>query len=90
MGRKKSNSFGLHDVHGNALEWCQDRFAADYYADSPPSDPSGAKEGSPRVVRGGSWNSLAGDCRSAYRYGGEPWRRFNGLGFRVVRSPSGK
>jgi formylglycine-generating enzyme required for sulfatase activity len=90
VGRKKSNSFGLHDVHGNALEWCQDRFAEDYYADSPPSDPSGAKEGSPQVVRGGSWNGLAGDCRSAFRYGGEPGRRFNGLGFRVARSPSGK
>jgi hypothetical protein len=38
------------------------------------------------VIRGGSWNNQAENCRSAYRNGNEPENRNNNLGFRVARS----
>ena len=41
--------------------------------------------GSYRVFRGGSWSSTAVICRSAYRYGGVPDRRYDYLlGLRLV------
>jgi len=90
VGQKKPNPFGLHDVHGNVFEWCQDWHAGDYYANSPPSDPSGATEGSFRVHRGGSLDYWSGGCRSAYRLWDTPSLRSASVGFRVARSPSGK
>ena len=43
-----------------------------YYEESPVDDPTGAATGSGRVIRGGGWYNPAGNCRSAYRYGGVP------------------
>jgi formylglycine-generating enzyme required for sulfatase activity len=68
VGQKLPNPWGLHDMHGNVWEWCQDRF--DYYAGGIALDPQGPSVGSDRVVRGGSWRGWfegAGRCRSAYR-----------------------
>ncbi|MBF0452797.1 MAG: SUMF1/EgtB/PvdO family nonheme iron enzyme [Candidatus Magnetomorum sp.] len=39
-----------------------------------------------RVVRGGSWNNNARNCRSANRNRNEPGNRNNNLGFRLVFS----
>lgn len=44
--------------------------------------------GSDRVIRGGSWNSLARNCQSSYRSRFEPPARSSRLGFRVARGPS--
>jgi len=44
--------------------------------------------GSNRVIRGGSWNNSARNCRSAYRNGNDPGNRRNNLGFRLVLAPS--
>ena len=84
VGEKKPNPWGLYDMHGNVLEWCQD-----WYGDYPSSsvtDPTGAASGARRVSRGGSWNFLSVNCRSAFRYGNTPVHRYYGLGFRVLRS----
>ncbi|MCI5126486.1 MAG: hypothetical protein D3925_18915 [Candidatus Electrothrix sp. AR5] len=44
------------------------------------------KPGENRVIRGGSWNNKARNCRSAYRNRNEPDNRNDNLGFRCVRA----
>lgn len=81
------NPWGLHDVHGNVCEWCLDYRSA--YESMPVRDPVGDLGSSKRAVRGGSWISLPGDARSAYRIGWPRGLRVRFLGFRLaLRSPS--
>ncbi len=42
-------------MSGNVQEWTADFYTADYYANSPTSDPQGPDSGTLRVVRGASW-----------------------------------
>lgn len=81
-----ANDWGLYDMHGNVWEWCADWYG-DYVVNADNtvfSDPSGPTQGSERVVRGGSWLSEAGQCRSASRYSFNPDYGSDELGFRVV------
>jgi formylglycine-generating enzyme required for sulfatase activity len=68
-------------MHGNVCEWCND-FYAEY--DRVTEDPKGPSRGMQRVLRGGSWQDPAADCRSAFRLPLEPTKRLPANGFRVV------
>ena len=85
VGSFPANAFGLHDMHGNVWQWCQD-----WYGDYPQKDvvdPTGPEKGTSRVLRGGSWNSFHQVCRSACRFGLVSGNRDNhGLGCRLCFS----
>ncbi len=88
VGQKRPNAWGLHDMHGNVAEWCQDWYDSEYYArcesDDPagPSAPSPSSIGSDRVIRGGY--GMPPSCRSAAR--GKEWENGHNctVGFRVA------
>ncbi|MEM7205851.1 MAG: SUMF1/EgtB/PvdO family nonheme iron enzyme [Planctomycetota bacterium] len=80
------NPLGLFDVHGNVFEWCRDRYGP-YAADHEViTDPTGPSQGNLRVVRGGSYKSVAESCRSSHRNACSPDDRNTSTGFRVVLS----
>jgi formylglycine-generating enzyme required for sulfatase activity len=85
VAQKKPNDWGLYDMIGNVCELCSDRYGD--YLSKPVTDPRGASSGSDRVLRGGSWDDSAGDCRSASRIIPDQRYRDYDIGFRVALSP---
>ncbi len=84
VGEKQANAWGLYDMHGNVWEWCQDWYGN--YDAGASTDPAGPASGACRVLRGGAWTYVAGDCRSAYRGNSVPEGSGWVSGFRVVVS----
>lgn len=85
-GQFTPNAWGLFDMSGNVLEWCEDVYHADY--SGAPADGSPWLEGgesSKRVTRGGDWDHYIQNLRSAYRSGERATARDSRVGFRVVR-----
>jgi formylglycine-generating enzyme required for sulfatase activity len=80
-GGKDPNTWLVHDVLGNAAEWCHDWYGA-YPGDDV--DPWGPDTGDRRAVRGGQYDDDAGSCRAAARDSEPPGSSRAGLGFRVV------
>jgi serine/threonine protein kinase/formylglycine-generating enzyme required for sulfatase activity len=78
------NRYGAFDMHGNMSEWCRDRYARLPVGDVV--DPVGPLVGSIRVVRGGKWNDVAVNCRSAIRRESDPLASVFGHGFRLALS----
>ncbi|MFN6339145.1 MAG: formylglycine-generating enzyme family protein, partial [Cyanobacteriota bacterium] len=88
-----ANAWGLHDMHGNVWEWCLDHWHESYEDEGAPTDGSAwmnkDEKGGTRLLRGGSWFSFPGYCRSAYRRRNRPDYANYYVGFRVVCLPQG-
>jgi formylglycine-generating enzyme required for sulfatase activity len=86
VGTFLANRFGLHDMHGNVFEWCEDAFGD--YSTAPHREGDGLREipGEPiRVYRGGSFHFPPQKARSAYRDRHDPSIRLSVLGLRASR-----
>jgi formylglycine-generating enzyme required for sulfatase activity len=87
VGRKQANVFGLHDMHGNVLEWVEDVWHDNYRG--APTDGTAWMQGGDqarRVLRGGSWDSSPQILRSANRFRIAPDYRYDYTGFRIART----
>jgi formylglycine-generating enzyme required for sulfatase activity len=101
VGLKKPNPWGLHDMHGNVMEWTLDQYTPNGYAGLGTDNPwSVSTQPYPHAVRGGAWTDAAERLRCAARVGSDPtWKQQDpqlpksiwyhtdaqGLGFRLVR-----
>lgn len=93
VATRRPSAWGLHDLHGNVWEWCEDTFQRSY--EDAPVDGTAWTEGDEesevgtRVYRGGSSYYPAEYCRSAGRNWDYPSYRVRSLGFRPAFSLPG-
>jgi formylglycine-generating enzyme required for sulfatase activity len=87
-GRPRGRSrWGAEDLAGNVWEWCQDGWNERHPVDNVVDRCDHGDTGSPRVVRGGSWNDPSRHLRASTRFRFGPEYLYFNLGFRVVLRP---
>ena len=81
------NPWGLHHMHGNVQEWCLDTSEKEQQNSSVTSEQIENAVAQPtsgnKAIKGGSWNSSANQCRSAYRDSFPPTHKSNEIGLRI-------
>ena len=82
VGQLMPNAFGLHDVMGNAWEWCNDP----YPQQGRVTDAHRVTDNIARELRGGSWQTGSRALRSAERHAAFAGEAGADFGFRLVRT----
>ncbi len=79
--------FGIYEMAGNVAEWVNDRYAPDYYQQSPALNPTGPINGYYRAFRGGFWGSAYVGLQTSHRdwAGADTQESF--IGFRCGITP---
>ncbi|AKV04301.1 serine/threonine kinase [Labilithrix luteola] len=93
VGLKEPNGWGLYDMLGNAIEWCNDAFNGLGYGPGPLTDPSPNFDLLPNGVMrgsgGGPCGAYASGTTASHRCESARWVATPGIGFRLVRSVKG-
>jgi len=84
VGSFPPNPYGLYDMAGNAMEWCDDWYEKTVEL-KVFTNPSGPSSGIDKLMRGGNVFSIEHYLRLNQRYHNPPW--FKSAGFRIVREP---
>ena len=95
VGKYAASGYGLYDMAGNVSEWCLDEYNSDFYLSSPRRNPTAGvnnvngvvdsyKVKTQRVLRGGTWSSIAKHMRVADRNRAPADRCSRIYGFRCV------
>jgi formylglycine-generating enzyme required for sulfatase activity len=78
VGKKKPNSWGLYDMHGNVMEWTLDQYAPEYQQDAGRVSENPWLQSTkpyPQTARGGSWMDDANRLRCGARSASDPsWK----------------
>ena len=86
VGSFDANPFGLHDMHGNVLEWVQDCRGSDYRTAPGTATAYTGGSCSRRILRGGAWDTSARNLRSGNRFSAEAIESRRWRGFRVAQT----
>lgn len=86
VGSFQPNAFGIHDMHGNVWEWCEDWFGA--YPNEDQIDPVGPENGEGKCLRGGCYADSVHFVRTAQRGNTTPHVKSGTIGMRVVLDDS--
>lgn len=81
---ERANPWGIFAGTYGAWEWVADGYAADYYRDSPDTDPQGPEGARYRVLRGGGYRSDPNSVRCANRGSARPSTSSEVITFRVA------
>lgn len=84
VGSFRPNTLGLHDMSGNAWEWCSDTGGGDYTT-AGRVNPC-AQGGRSHIIRGGQQDTDAKACRVSARIDWYPRAFCGGSGFRIART----
>ena len=79
VGSYPPNPWGLHDMHGNVMEWTQDAPA------DAAADPAAPSRSGFRTLRGGAWADNPARCRAAHGLRSAPDSRSDLFGLRILR-----
>jgi formylglycine-generating enzyme len=88
VGSLAPSKFGIYDMIGNVAEWVEDCYSSSHdglsAAGVPP--PTSASQCSHRIVKGGSWGTLAHNLRTAERVQYPATHRDDSVGIRVAKT----
>ena len=86
VGSLQPNAFGVYDIIGNVSEWVEDCYSATRDGLSESGAPPAEKNCAKRLVKGGSWGTLAHNVRIAERLPYSATHHDDSIGIRVAKT----
>jgi formylglycine-generating enzyme len=86
VGSLAPNGFGIYDIIGNVGEWVEDCHSASHDAAAESGSPPLIEPCPRRMMKGGSWGTLAHNLRIAERVPYPATHRDDSIGIRIART----